>query len=53
MISKQTMARTKPGSADYNRAKVNYDRNINNYVVHAKRAGVTVTADIPPNKAFG
>jgi hypothetical protein len=52
MMSKQTMDRTKPGSADYNRAKANYDRNITNYVVHANRAGVTVTADIPPNKAF-
>ncbi|MEZ5865784.1 MAG: hypothetical protein R3D25_17580 [Geminicoccaceae bacterium] len=46
MTSKQTMSRTKPGSADYDRAKANYDRNIKNYVEHAKRAGVTVTADM-------
>ncbi len=53
MWDKTTMERTRPGTPEHERAKAGYERNSRNYVEHAARAGVRVTIDIPPDRAFG
>jgi hypothetical protein len=47
------MKRFAPGTPQHERAKTNYDRNINNYIRLAARAGIQVTAEISPEDAIG
>ena len=53
MMGKNAMAVYRPGTQEYRHAQETYARNSRNYVEHAARAGIKVTIDIPPEKAFG
>ncbi len=50
--NKKKMDASKPGSSDYYLWKNNYERTIALYIKYAARAGVSVDADTPPERAF-
>ncbi len=53
IMGKNAMAVYRPGTPEYKHAEETYNRNIRLYIEHAARAGITVTANIPPERAFG
>ena len=52
-MSVPNLQRFAPGTAQHERAKTNYERNIKLYLEYAARAGIRVTAQTPPNAVFG
>ena len=46
--ARPNMERFAPGTPEHERAKTNYQRNIDNYITAAARAGVVVDANTPP-----
>lgn len=53
MLSVPTMQRYQPGTPQHSEASANYQRNMGNYIAHAAKAGVKVSADVSPDEAFG